>query len=194
MPRPRTIEDDAVVRAAARLMARVPPRELTLARMAAEVGLSPATLLQRFGSKRGLLLAVSEFGAGGWPDTFGAARERHDSPLAALEDALTGMSSSVATPAAIANSLAYLHNDLADPDFRRLIDRGMRQLRERVRELVDEALARGELGGVDAGRLAAAVVTTYNGALITWAIHHDGALDAWIREQLALLLEPYRAS
>jgi AcrR family transcriptional regulator len=50
MPRPRTIGDEAVLRAAAGLMGRVGPGKLTLARVAEEVGLSPATLVQRFGS------------------------------------------------------------------------------------------------------------------------------------------------
>lgn len=193
MPRPRTIDDEVVLRATAQLMGKVGPAKLTLARVADEVGLSPATLLQRFGSKRGLMLAVSEFGAGAWPDTFTSARERHDSPLAALEAALTGLTASVSTPEAMANSLAYLQIDLSDPDFHRLADDGMRQMRQRVRGLLDEAVEAGELGATDTERLATAVITTYNGALITWAIHRKGGIAAWLREQLAVLLGPYRA-
>ncbi|MCA1563440.1 MAG: TetR/AcrR family transcriptional regulator, partial [Acidobacteria bacterium] len=42
--------------AAIQVMARLGPVRLTLADVAREIGLSPATLVQRFGSKRGLLL------------------------------------------------------------------------------------------------------------------------------------------
>ena len=39
-------------------MSRLGPARLTLAEVAKEAGLSPATLVQRFGSKRGLMLAL----------------------------------------------------------------------------------------------------------------------------------------
>ena len=33
---------------------------------------------------------------------------------------------------------------------------------------------------------------TYNGALVTWAIHRKGTLGSWIRDEVGLLLAPYR--
>ena len=59
-PRPRTVSDEAILAATARMIGRVGPVRLTLADVGGEVGLSPATLLQRFGSKRGLLIALVE--------------------------------------------------------------------------------------------------------------------------------------
>ncbi|MGH2614392.1 MAG: helix-turn-helix domain-containing protein, partial [Thermomicrobiales bacterium] len=61
--RPRTVTDAEILAAAERAIARHGPARLTLAHVAAEVGLTPPTLLQRFGSKRGLLLAVAARGA-----------------------------------------------------------------------------------------------------------------------------------
>ena len=58
-PRPRAASDADILDATARAMARLGPARLTLADVAREAGLSPATLVQRFGSKRGLLLAVA---------------------------------------------------------------------------------------------------------------------------------------
>src|SRR5215831_8245675 len=56
-PRPRTVSDDQIFAATARAVTRLGPTRLTLADVADEVGLSAAALVQRFGSKRGLLLA-----------------------------------------------------------------------------------------------------------------------------------------
>src|SRR5256884_9252698 len=58
-PRPREPSDEEIVAAAARAMQRYGPTQLTLAHVAREAGVVPATLIQRFGTKRGLLLAVS---------------------------------------------------------------------------------------------------------------------------------------
>ncbi|WP_370103536.1 helix-turn-helix domain-containing protein [Streptacidiphilus sp. MAP12-20] len=54
------MDDSAILAAAVRVMGRTGPVRLTPALIAEEVGLVPGTLMQRFGSKRGLLLALSE--------------------------------------------------------------------------------------------------------------------------------------
>ena len=58
--RPRGVDDAVILRAAVEVIGRVGPAKLTLAAVADEVGLVPGTLVQRFGSKRGLLLALAE--------------------------------------------------------------------------------------------------------------------------------------
>ena len=62
MARPRTIPDADVLAAAARVVGALGPARLTLAAVGDECGLSPATILQRFGSKRALLLALAAHG------------------------------------------------------------------------------------------------------------------------------------
>ena len=83
-PRPRKATDDQVFDAAARLMGRLGPSDLTLAAIAAEAGVTPAALVQRFGSRRGLQLAVAECVADKTPDLFAELRARHQRPLSAI--------------------------------------------------------------------------------------------------------------
>jgi len=79
-------------------------------------------------------------------------------------------------------------------------------VRGAIADLMDAAVEAGELappgaaaGGtatgatLDTARLAQAVQTTYNGALITWAILRRGRLETWLRRELDTLLAPYRA-
>ncbi|MCK6488186.1 MAG: helix-turn-helix domain-containing protein, partial [Planctomycetes bacterium] len=54
------VTDEDVFAAAQRAMSRRGPHELTLADIAAEAGVTPGRLVQRFGSKRALLVALSE--------------------------------------------------------------------------------------------------------------------------------------
>src|SRR5688572_11388706 len=90
-PRPRTVTDDDILAAAARAMSKVPPTRFTLAEVAREAGLAPATLVQRFGSKRGLLLALAAQSAVSMDACVDMARQAHPSPLAALFDVATQM-------------------------------------------------------------------------------------------------------
>ena len=66
MPRPRTVSDEAILDAVLDLAHRVGPARVTLASAADEAGLSAATLVQRFGTKRDLLLAADKRGVDLW--------------------------------------------------------------------------------------------------------------------------------
>ena len=196
MPRPRTLSDNAILAAAGRVIERLGPARLTLADVAAEVGLAAPTLVQRFGSKRGLLLAFAEGASGSVSGLFHAARAEHGSLLGALEAALLQMTARVRTPEAMANSLAFLQADLADPEFHRHAAAHARAVRTEIRALLEEAVQTGELqppAGTSPERLARAVLVAYNGALVTWAIDRDGTVAEWLRDQLDVLLGPYRA-
>jgi AcrR family transcriptional regulator len=192
MPRPRTLDDDAILDAAVRAVALAGPARLTLADVASEAGLAPATLIQRFGSKRGLLLAISERGAGRAGAGLRRARARHDSPLDALRAGLVDDAGAASDPKAFANHLAFLQLELADPDFHQHLHAYMESVLSEIRDLLDEAVERGELRAGGTRELAQTVLTTYNGALLTWAIFRRGTLGAWVRREIDAVLGPHR--
>ena len=192
-PRPRTVTDEDILAATARAMSKVPPTRFTLADVAREVGLAPATLVQRFGSKRGLLLALSALSAASMDACFDAVRATHVSPLEALLSAATEMARFSTTPEELANSLAYLQIDLSDEDFHKHILIGSRAMQRGYAALLDDAVAAGELAPCDTDALARAVEAMAGGSLIGWAIHRKGKAETWVRKDLETLLSPYRA-
>src|SRR5512143_2648306 len=101
--RPRTVSDEAIYWAAVGVLAEHGAGGLTLARVAEALGVTSAAVRQRFGSKRGLLLDIARRRASGVDVGFAAARERHRSPLAALEAALLGRIDGLGTPVRLAN-------------------------------------------------------------------------------------------
>jgi AcrR family transcriptional regulator len=195
MPRRRTVDDDAILAAAVEAIGEVGPSGLTLAAVAGKVGLSAPTLMQRFGSKRGLLLAVARRGGDWAPEKFRAAMQRHPSPLKALTTALREMTAGVASPEAMANNLAFLQLDLRDPEFHELAQRQARRTRDSIRALLDDAVVARELDpGTDTTRLAEAIEAVYNGALVTWAVHRSGPVDRWVAKRLETVLGPHRVA
>jgi AcrR family transcriptional regulator len=191
MPRPRTISDEAVLDAVLALAHRVGPARVTFAAAAAEVGLSAATLVQRFGTKRDLLLAADKRGIDLWVGALD--RSTAASPLARIVEGLVLAADPVATPEQMANSLAMLQLDLADPDFHAETLRGAQAVRARIMRDLGAALEAGELRqGSDITTLAKLVETTYHGALIGWAIHRESTLAGWMCEQIEAALAPHR--
>ena len=116
--RPRKVTDDDVFMAAHRVMSRVGPSELTLGHIAAEAGVTAGLLVQRFGSKRDLMLKLSERFSSGTGEMFAQLRQGHRSPLAVLRAYAECMAGMADTPAAFMRNLSYLQIDLTDPDFR----------------------------------------------------------------------------
>jgi AcrR family transcriptional regulator len=116
-PRPRTIDDASILEAAGRIISRQGPGRFTLADIASEAGLSAATLVQRFGSKRGLMLALARSARDSVDACFELVRAANPSPLAAVLAAGTEMTRYVNSPEEMSNHLAFLQADLSDPDF-----------------------------------------------------------------------------
>lgn len=192
MPRPRTVPDSAVLEAAFRVVTRLGPGRLTLGDVAAECGLSPATLVQRFGTKRGLLLALAKSSSESTGACFAAVRAAHKSPLAAILVAATEVARLVTTPAELANGMAFYQLDVSDPEFHSLAVSNSAGLHGGYRALVEEAVAAGELVPCDAARLARTISALTAGSLLAWAIHQEGTAEAWVRADVDTLLGPYR--
>jgi AcrR family transcriptional regulator len=190
MPRKKLLPDAAVLAAAGRVFGRVGPARFTLADVAREAGLAPATLVQRFGSKRALMLAFAEHAASLARQPFEQARTQVAEPLGALRTALSIASRSTKGRRELTHSLAFLLEDLADEELRAHAARHARWTEASIRELLDCAVERGELASHDTARLARALQAAWNGALIQWAIRGRGSLASWISAVVDTLLEP----
>jgi AcrR family transcriptional regulator len=186
-PRPRATSDEDLLAATHRVVSRLGPN-LTLADVAKEAGVSPATLMQRFGSKRGLLLAFAAGGSGDVSQELEAIRAQHPSPLAAIYELARCMAAMADTPETLANSLAFLQMDLVDPEFHQHALAHSRGMQAGIKALLDEAVAERELAPTDTLRLARAVQAMIGGSLLQWAIDREGPVADRLREDLDTLL------
>ncbi len=190
--RPRGVDDAVILRAAADVIGRVGPMGLTLAVVAREVGLVPGTLVQRFGSKRGLLLALAEQSAKNAEALPGRVRERHQSALQALEALMVEPMASMTTPETYANHLAFLCVDLTDPQFRGHALTMHESQTQAIEALLAESLLSGELrAGTDTVALAGSVQAITSGAGLLWALDRRGTLEQRIRQELDNVLAPH---
>jgi len=194
MSRPRTKTDAAVLGAAAEVIARLGPGNFTLADIAKEAGLAPATLIQRFGSKHGLILALVKLSAEGTEACFDRVRAAHRSPLKALFAAVEEMAQMAASPEALANTLAFLQLFLTDPEFRHWTLINSRAMLAGYRKLLDEAVRSRELRRCDTEGLARLINEAAHGSMVLWAFFQEGSAAAWMRRDMELLIAPYRTA
>jgi AcrR family transcriptional regulator len=191
-PRRPKVTDDEIFAAVQRAMTQRSPHELTLSAVAAEAGVSPGRLVQRFGSKRALLLGLSERFAGSAGAVFEQLRAAHRDPVATLRAYATCMADLAATPEALSRNLAYLQIDLTDPEFRAHLLANARATRREIESLLRSAVDQGVLRPtIDIRGLAGAIEAVISGSLMTWACYQEGPAAAWMRRHFDALLKPH---
>lgn len=192
-PRPRTVEDAAILEAAVTVIGRIGPDRLTLADVGEQAGLSAATLVQRFGSKRDLMLSVLRFTTAGYEERFENAARSSDSPLEAIFAAAMDRAP-LASPQEVARMLAFYLSEAGDPEFRALALENTRNAVAGFKRMLDEAVAAGELAEsyVDTAQLAETIYSLVMGTLITWSVSGESTYRNRIRTELDVLLRPFR--
>jgi len=190
--RPQKVTDEDVFAAAQRAMSRRGPHELTLADIAGEAGVTPGLLVQRFGSKRDLLVALSARFAGSAGTIFAGLRAAHPSPLAAVRAYAACMADLAPTPEALLRNLAYLHIDLTDEVLRGHLVENARATRHEIEALLRAAVRDGELRrDVDVQSLARTVEAVVGGSLMSWATYREGKAVDWMVRDLETVLQPW---
>lgn len=189
-PRPRTIEDGEILEACQRVMQRVGPSRFTLALVAKEAGVSAATLVQRFGSKRKLIRALAGTSRGYGRQMVDALRAKHASPLRVAREFLLCWSQLATTPKEMANHLAYLQMDLTDPVLLRHLVELSRENLDLLTELLQDAARAGELEPHDSAALSRALNAAVTGGLLAWATFRAGTAREWLEADLNVLLSP----
>ncbi|MGW1848949.1 TetR/AcrR family transcriptional regulator [Streptomyces sp. NPDC001966] len=190
--RPRGVEDSVILRAAADVMGRVGPAGLTLAAVAGEVGLVAGTLVQRFGSKHGLLVALAEQSARDADARYERVRTEQASALAALMTLAAESTAPMTTPKTFANHLAFLCMDLTDPQLHEHALAVHQAQGRAIEALLTAAVSSGELrAGTDTAALTGSVQAIIAGAGLTWALDRQGTLPQRLRQEISTLVSAH---
>jgi AcrR family transcriptional regulator len=190
-PRPREASDEQIFAAAHAVINRLGPTEWTLADVAAEAGLTAGALVQRFGSKRALMIALTEQVAAATRGMFEALRTQQQSPLATVRVYVECMAEMASSPGTLAHHLSYLQRDLLDPELHRHVREQARRTRAQLRRLLREAIDQGEiLPRTNTAVLARMVEVTVSGSLMTWAFYLEGEAAGWMVHDLTQVLRP----
>lgn len=185
MARPKRHSDTVLIDAAAAAIAERGSAAWSLADVAIRVGLSPAALVKRFGSKRNLLLAVVQ----SWVDSIPEpAADAVRDPLAELEALVGELFAGLDDVADPAGHLSLMLAEIADPHVRPLVHEGWRRQERLVASLIAQAKAVGALSAApdEAGTM---IFTLVQGNALRWSVRPEGSLPERQRQMLRTLLE-----
>jgi AcrR family transcriptional regulator len=186
MARPRQITDERLLDAAAAAISRLGPG-FTLADVAAEARVAVGTVAQRFGSKHGLLVAMTKAAI---ESMRGRMRvSSHGDPVDAVVHAIVTAYAPLDDADTAANNLAQLAVDLADEELRRLMAEFYSVMEAEVAALLEAA----DLPGAPPPPTAARTLTALaDGTAIHWSARPQGGLEERLRTDLSAVLDGWR--
>lgn len=182
MARRKTLSDETLLDLALELIHRDGPDSITFASLSAASGLSGATLVQRFSTKRSLVRAALLH-------AWDALDRKTEELAAALPETpegavklLCGLSSDYGDGESYANGLLVLREDLRDPDLRA---RGV-AWGNRLSEAVGRRLGKEDAPASEIGRL---MITHWQGSLIWWGFEQVDPLPDYVEQSLRRFLD-----
>ncbi|HEY1749767.1 MAG TPA: TetR family transcriptional regulator [Caulobacteraceae bacterium] len=180
MARRKTISDEAVLEAAAKVMFAEGP-SFTLADVARATGIAPATLVQRFGDKHGLTVAAIARDNRAFEDFLSAAPagQGAEAVIAIFAAMFDGPDTDADR---FADQLLWLRQDMRDPALNRLA-------RERFTALRAAVAARLPPLPIAAAEAARLVEAQWQGVLVQWGIEREGRLSDYVAARLRAWFE-----
>ena len=179
MARLKTVSEEGVLDAAAEVLGKAGPAGLTLAAVGAIAGLSPATLVQRYGTREALMRAAL---LRMW-DRLDEATARADARHPATPEGAVGLLVSLTGRYSgsgdedMAQGLLLLREDFRDPALRA---RGVAW-----GDVLARALGRRLSGDTErAEMLGRLMASQWQGCLIWWGFSREGALRSYVRREL----------
>jgi AcrR family transcriptional regulator len=179
--RPRKIDDEHLLAASASVISRFGPA-FTLADVATEARVAAGTLVHRFGSRHGLLVALLDSAIASARSRMATAAGSCDAALTEVRTVLVDQYAPLDDPLTAARHLAQLGFDLADNDLRERLAVMHAAVREGLCALLARAAVDGELPGAPpAGAAARILAAAADGTALHWSACPEGSL----RERLA---------
>lgn len=185
MPRTKRKTDDDVLDALLPAILITGVDRITLREMGAAAGLSPATLVQRFGSRIEVIEAALD------RSTERLERELDEplpdgmAPAAGLARWLADLTAPISDRALLVGSFQVLARDIL------ITDRNQRARHHLglVRRRISTGLTAMGCSPQAAHRQAVLVEAHWHGLVIQWAVHGEGELAEWVHDGLLRLLD-----
>jgi len=191
MARPRVLNDDRLLDAAAQELAEVGPAAFTLAGAADRAEASAASYIKRFGSRHGVFIALNRR----WADRVSAGI---DSAVATrqgvdrVREAVLWGVPEMDVAAHAVNNLAVFALDLTQSDLRAILHEGWMAQHQKITELLTDVMRDGLLAAApEPGQAARMLIALVEGTRIAWCVQPSGSLERLIRSHVDALLDAW---
>ena len=177
MPRPKTLPDSEVLKAAYALVHLHGPDALTFATLAQACGLSASTLVQRFKTKADLVRSTLSYAWDGLDEKTAAFSAKVPKTPAGAVQLLTLLSKDYGEIEAYADALLILREDLRDPALRARGAKWKAVLTSALKECFDATPHTPPSIGL-------LMASQWQGSLLWWSFDPKGRVEDYVEDNL----------
>lgn len=189
--RPRQVEDEAVFAAMAAVLLRTGWPRMTVQAIAAELGVTPAALRQRFGAREDMFTAFYAWHT----ESLKAEAARPPEPEGPVLDVLVAQArasvAGIETPEQMRNAMSPFTEMTLTPEILGMARERFAAALDQSAALLDRAQARGEIRGADPRDLARRLRDALMGASLAWSLTGEGVIADEMAVTVERLLAPY---
>lgn len=183
MAQKKSIDDQSVLEKALLVISEQGPEKFTLADVGKAVGLAPATLMQRFGSKQQLLILAAKQANVKLRSDLEELKKKKLPWDQELIHLLSAVPEGFGSRQDIANSLGVLKLDMIDPELHPIARHLFESLRQRIQELLQEGQASAQLDpSFDVGVITWELDALRHGLVIQWTLSGKGTIEKWLKK------------
>ncbi|GAE29328.1 TetR/AcrR family transcriptional regulator [Alkalihalobacillus hemicellulosilyticus] len=191
MARPREFSNETIFYAVYLALCQKGISKLTINDISNEANISPAGLLKRFGSKKGILLAYSDFVVQLTKKSFDEALKKEESSINALKKIYKNAMKLADDPVSLANHASFYLESTSDPDLLQISKKRLDILDKGTQTLLKQAIAQGEIKKCDVNVISTVLQSSVGGAMLLWIRNPERTIEALIDDCFSVILRPY---
>lgn len=190
MPRKKTIDDETLLKMVLEVITKVGPTTFSLKDLRKKTGLSPATLLQRFGSKKNILHKAIELSNSHLGDRFTNRVAISKSPTEEIINIYLDLSMQFSRPIDVANGLDILKLDITEKKLNKLTRKYFEIRRKKIEYLIILAQEKNEITSkINAAELVLTLESLWQGSIMLWALIGKGQIHEWLKKRFSACIK-----
>ncbi|WP_098741876.1 TetR/AcrR family transcriptional regulator [Paenibacillus sp. EZ-K15] len=190
MVRPREFQDEAIFYGVYQALSKKGYGQATLTDITHEVNISPAALMKRFGSKKNLFLAYSDYVIELTRHAFQEASLSDQSRLDALKAVFKHAVLHMKDPVELANHTSFYLEGTNDPDLLEKTRYRLQLIDEFTRQMLSQAITNKEIAECDVAMVSRVLQAAISGAMMIWIKESNRTLDELFDECFQVIFAP----
>jgi len=192
MPRKKKVTDEAVLKNILAVIVERGTTVFSLNDLSRKTGLSPATLLQRFGSKQQILHKALELANQDLQFKLANRKIINNSPVQEIMAIYLELASPFKLPNEVANGLDMLKLDILEKKLNVLTREYFGIRRNKIQSLIDLAKEKQQLPqAVVSLEMAWNLEALWQGSIMLWALTGEDNLSTWLEARLKSFFKIY---
>ncbi|OIB00524.1 TetR family transcriptional regulator [Paenibacillus sp. LC231] len=192
MVRPREFRDEAIFYGVYRALSKKGYGQAALTDITHEVNISPAALMKRFGSKKNLFLAYSDYVIELTRHAFQEADLSDQSRLDALKAVFKHAVSHMKDPVELANHTSFYLEGTNDPDLLEKTRYRLQLIDAFTRQMLSQAITNKEIAECDVAMVSRVLQAAISGAMMIWIKESNRTLEELFDECFQVIFAPLR--